>query len=243
MKRKIIKISALSLTIIIALSAFMILKGLPMIAVSKFETALNNKDGVQLSQLCDNYINNRWHGLIGKWLTQPTYDAVIKYMSEWIEPVANDFNRRFSNYETQEEMDTYLKNEYNNIFFSNESDDEIIIYAGWGFKELYMLRESKISSIKAKKDLDEVEEKLNLVKDMLAKLPELSDETRENSVLTEKDAECLKIYTRLKEIDFYFSPSITMGCSQEDTLYNELNQRATQLQNEYNRLETELNKY
>ena len=241
MKRKIIKISALSLTVIIAISAFMVLKGFPMIAVSKFETALNNKDGVQLSQLCDKYIENRAHGLIGEWLTEPTRDSVVKYMSEWIETVANDFNRRFSNYETQEEMDTYLKNNYNNIFFSNESDDEIIEYAG--FKELYILRESKINSIKIKKDLDEVEEKLNLVKDMFAGLPGLSDEAQENSVMTEKDGKRLQISIKLKEIDFYFSPSITMGCSQEDTLYNELNQRATQLQDEYNRLEAELNKY
>ena len=78
---------------------------------------------------------------------------------------------------------------------------------------------------------------------MFAGLPGLSDEAQENSVMTEKDGKRLQISIKLKEIDFYFSPSITMGCSQEDTLYNELNQRATQLQDEYNRLEAELNKY
>lgn len=141
MKKKIIKKATIILIIILMIfSVFMVVKGMPMIAVSKIETALNNKNGKEFSELYDKYSINDSTTLLYDWLQTYTFDSITNYISEWITPIENDFNIRFSNYESQEEMESFLKNEYGTLFI-----DENNSYTNEeAFEILYSLLKSKI---------------------------------------------------------------------------------------------------
>ena len=211
-----------------------------MIAVSKVETALNNKDGVLFSELYNKYVENRANTLIG----ECTFDSVTDYMAEWVKPVADDFNQHFSNFETQEEMDSYLKNKYKYIFFSNENSNQILKYSG--FNELYLLRDSKIKSLDVKKELDEKENEINNIKNMIDNLYKLSDIPIENAVMSQRDAELVIIYCNLSDLELYFDisePDILSDCLDNDTLYGKLETKILQLKNELNELQNECDKY
>lgn len=239
MKRKTIK-SLISLSVVIIIFVvFIVVKGAPMIAVSKVETALNNKDGVLFTELYNKYIKNRTNTLIG----ECTFDSVTDYMAEWVKPVASDFNQHFSNFETQEEMDSYLKNKYNNIFF-NEKSNQILKYSG--FDDLYLLRDSKIKSLDIKKELDEKEREINNIKNMIDNLYKLSDIPIGNAVMSQRDAELVTIYGQLSDLDLYFyisEPYILSDCLDNDTLYGKLETKILQLKNELNELQNEYDKY
>ena len=207
-------------------------EGVPKIAVSKVETALNNKDSVSFSEYYNKYVKyNR--NLIYKF----TKDAITDYMAEWIKPVADDFNQHFSNFETQEEMDSYLKNQYKNIFFSNENDNQTAEYSE--FNTLYALRDSKIKCLDAKKELDEIEKEINPIKNRIDNLYKFSDVPRENTVLTPRDAETVQIITELNTLKSRLFVPETFDlsvCSEEDTLHSKLEAKITQLENEINEL-------
>ena len=122
MKKKIIcSVSIIAVSIV--LFVFMVVKGYPMIAVAKTENALNNGDGEALSEIYESR-----YGIF----TDLASDSVREYMSEWIEPVADDFNQKFTNFETQEVMDSYLKERYGTVFFTDENSSEMIIYNEFG---------------------------------------------------------------------------------------------------------------
>jgi hypothetical protein len=167
----------------------MIVKGFPMIAVSKVETALENKDGTEISMLYEKYCSIDKRNVF----TRNTWYAVYNCLFDWSNEVANDFNEKFQNFETQSEMDNYLKENYGTIFFKNESNSELLECEAFG--ELYSLRESKIECLNTKTQLDKMlqegEETIKDVKNKISMIDTFSNDTEGNAVISERTYESL----------------------------------------------------
>lgn len=232
MKKKIIcSVSIIAVSIV--LFVFMVVKGYPMIAVAKAENALKNKDGEALLKIYEcNY------GI----LTDVANDSVREYMSEWIGPVADDFNQQFTNFETQEVMDSYLKERYGTVFFTYENSLEMIIYNEFG--KLNSIRASKIKSIEVKDTLDEYENRINEVRNRLVNLSNLSKITADDAIVSEQDAEFVSLSFELNRLDNeLMDPYLFYGCVEDDANCVILKHKWQQLQAELEKLQSEYDEY
>ena len=232
MKKKIIcSVSIIAVSIV--LFVFMVVKGYPMIAVAKAENALKNKDGEALLKIYEcNY------GI----LTDVANDSVREYMSEWIGPVADDFNQQFTNFETQEVMDSYLKERYGTVFFTDENSSEMIIYNEFG--KLNSIRASKIKSIEVKDTLDEYENRINEVRNRLVNLSNLSEITADDAIVSEQDAESVSLSFELNRLDNeLMDPYLFYGCAEDDANCVILKHKWQQLQAELEKLQSEYDEY
>lgn len=228
--KKNIKFFALIGMLIIAISVFMVFKGYPMIAVSKAEKALYNGDGEALSEVYESH-----YGI----LTDSASDSVQDYMEEWIKPVANDFNQKFSNFESQEKMDLYLKNEYGTIFFKNANSTEYIVRNPFG--KLNGLRSSKIKCLEIKELFDETEKEINNIEDRMSNLFKLSDIPKGNAVLSERHEESFMISLDILTLKHKVEDATYLRiCSSNDTMYIKLKERQSQILSKLEELENEL---
>lgn len=161
---------------------------IPKNMTNQIETALENNDGVQIKLLYEKMCSYPM-------VIPEAQNAFDKRADE----IAQDFNKHFVNYETQEEMDNYLKSEYGNVFFKNENDMEIDKDCG-PFGELYILRDSKIECSLYKAKFDKELEEWNA---------ELSDieKRKERSIYAENELKYLKAEIDISETDFeIFNP-------------------------------------
>lgn len=117
----------------------------PNVALSQMKTALDNNDVVATELLYKKYINS--YNVFTSYADSKVYD----YMTEWAQPVANKFNYDIQNFETQEEIDNYLMNNYP-VLFARPNDE---VYIPLAFEEIDKLRNSKIESAEKKEELIE----------------------------------------------------------------------------------------
>jgi chromosome segregation ATPase len=212
---------------------------MPVVAVSQIERALNNKDGTEFSQVYSRYV---YEGNVFGTCVDDIYD----YLEQWINPVVNEYNEKFTNFETQEELDEYLKEEYGTIFFLDNDSTDIQKYGA--FDELYTLRDSKISCSELKSQMDDCESKIEEIKQKVSSLYKFNDELS-GGLISEQQYECNTLSLELTKISIsldYIKNDIDInGVNYDTTLQNlkKYEYKIDELQSDIDELNSEIEKY
>ena len=110
----------------------MYFKWLPTVAVNQMEEALNNNDGIRISELYQKYLYNS--------SIDTVHSAVWECVDHFEKNTIKVFNNKFCNYQNEEAMKSFLRNMYGNLFLNKDdtySNQEV-------FDDLYSVLESKI---------------------------------------------------------------------------------------------------
>ena len=231
-KKIIIKRIVLFLIITAIVAVFMIVKGLPIIAESQMNSAFNEQNGEKVFNLYQKYYYDLGIGYSNVFLEESITDCV----DEFVHPIYNDFNTRFSDYQSEEEMINYLKNEYGTLFI-DQNNSFINEYA---FSDLKSLLDSKIDCISKKEALLEFENEINQVKQ---DIKEFEDEFMGIESSDAKDLSASAIHMSFSIVDLMHSFNYsTLDVENDDLTFKKLKASEKTLITEWENIKNDFEK-